>query len=118
MLAIFIQGGGSNAAQFAPGQHRLKQVAGIHRTLPRPGSDDSVQLIDKQHDLPVRLGDFVKHRSQAVFKLTAIFGTRNQPADIQRDQLPVFQRFRHVAVNDALGQAFGDRCFADTGLPN
>ena len=67
-----------------------------------------MQFINKQDDLPFGLLHFRKHGLQALFKLTAIFGSGNERAHIQRDELLVFQPFRHIALDDAVGQPFHD----------
>ena len=50
VLAIFVERGGADAVQFAAGQHRLEQVAGVHGALRLAGADDGVQLVDEQND--------------------------------------------------------------------
>ena len=47
VLAVLIQGCCPNAAQFAPGEHRLEQVAGIHGSAGGTGAHHGVDLIDK-----------------------------------------------------------------------
>src|SRR5262245_47003654 len=47
MFAIFVESSGTDAVQLAPGEHRLQEIAGIHRAFGLPGSDNGVQLIDK-----------------------------------------------------------------------
>ena len=54
VFAVFIQGGGADAMQFATRQHRLEHVAGVHGPLGLAGPDDGVQLIDEQDDLALR----------------------------------------------------------------
>ena len=44
------------------------------------------------------------------------FAPATMRADVERDQAPVAQRLGHVAVDDALGQALGDRRLAHAGL--
>ena len=51
ILAVFVQRGGADAVQLAPGQHGLEQVAGVHAALGFSGAHDGVQLIDKEDDL-------------------------------------------------------------------
>ena len=55
VLAVLVERGGADAVQLAAGQHRLEQVAGVHRPFGLAGADDGVQLVDEQDDLP--LGD-------------------------------------------------------------
>ena len=92
VLAVLIKGGGTNAAQFAAGQHRLEQVAGIHGTTGGPGSHHGVDFIDEQHDLTIAAGDFFEHGLEPFFELTAVLSAGNQGAHIQGNQLPVLQR--------------------------
>ena len=52
VLAVLVECGGADQAQFAAGQHRLDHVAGVHRRLAgRAGPDDGVQLVDEGDDL-------------------------------------------------------------------
>ena len=55
VLAVFVQCGGTDAVQLAPGQHGLEQVAGIHGALGLAGAHNGVQLINKQDDPALRL---------------------------------------------------------------
>ena len=61
VLAVFVQGGGANAAQFPAGQHRFEQVAGIHGTAARTRTHHGVDLIDEQHDLALGGGHLLEH---------------------------------------------------------
>ena len=51
VLPVLVQGGGADAVQFAAGQHRLEQVAGVHGALGLARAHDGVQLIDEEDDL-------------------------------------------------------------------
>ena len=50
VLAVFVERGGADAVQLAAGQHRLEQVAGVHRPFGLAGADDGVQFVDEQDD--------------------------------------------------------------------
>ena len=56
--AIFVEGGGTDALDFATGKGRLEHVGRIHRALGVAGSDDCVDFVDKQDNVGV-LGKFV-----------------------------------------------------------
>jgi hypothetical protein len=73
-----------------------------------PAPDQRVQLVDEKNDLALRVFDFFEHRLQAVFEFAAIFRARQHRSQVERDHALVLQRFRHVARNDALRQAFDD----------
>ncbi|MNX20474.1 hypothetical protein D3C86_504190 [compost metagenome] len=75
-----------------------------------------MQFVDEQNDLPFLLRQFVEQRFQALFELTAILGTGNQRAHVQREQTLAFKAVRDFAVDDALGQTFGNRGFTHTRL--
>ena len=113
---MFIEGGGADATQFAAGQHRLEQIAGIHGTAAGAGTHHGVDLIDEQHDLPFGGGDLLEHGLEPLLKLTAVLGTGNQRAHVEGDQLAVLQRLGHIAVDDALGQPLHNGGLADAGL--
>ncbi len=114
--AVFLEGGRADAAQLARGQRRLDQVGRIHgATRRRAGPDDGVDLVDEQH----RVGDLLQrsdHALQALLEITAVLGAGNQRAQVQRVDHRIGQYFRHLAVDDALGQAFGNGSLAHAGL--
>ena len=78
VLAVLIKGRGTDEAQFAPGQHRLDHVAGIHGTLGCPRTDDRVQLVDEGDDLSVGVRDLLQHGLQSLFELAAVLGAGYQ----------------------------------------
>ena len=99
-----------------PGKRRLQQVGGIHRALGRAGAHERVQLVDEHDDLAGRRVDLGQHGLQALLELAAKLGAGHHGAEIEGQQPLVAQRFRYVAVDDPLGQAFDDRGLADAGL--
>ena len=58
----------------------------------------------------------MQDRLQALLELAAVFGAGQQRPEIERQQFLALQALRHVAVDDALRQAFDDRGLADPGL--
>ena len=102
--------------QFAAGQHRLEQVAGIHRAVSLASTDDGVQLINKEDDLALGLLDLVQDALQAFLKLAAVLGTRDQRPHIQTEHGTVLQIFGNITAHDTLGKALGNGSLADTGL--
>ncbi len=50
VLAVFVQCGGADAAQFAAGQRRFEHVRGVVGALGGAGADDGMQFIDEQQD--------------------------------------------------------------------
>ena len=118
VFAVFIQGGGAHAAQLSPGQGGLEHVGGIHGSFRRSGADDGVDLVDKEDDLPFGGGDLLQNGLEALLELSAVLRAGDQGADIEADDPLVFQVFRHIAVDDPLGQSLDDRRLADARFPD
>ena len=102
--------------QLAARERRLQQIARIHRAFGLARADDGVQLVDEQNDVAALGFDFRENGFQAFLELAAIFRASNERAHVERQQLFVLQAFRHVALDDAQRQTFGDRRLADAGL--
>ena len=60
--------------------------------------------------------DLLQHRLQPLLELAAVFRAGDHRAQVERQQLLVLQRLRHVAVDDAQRQALDDGGLADAGL--
>ena len=116
VFAVFVQGCGTDAVQFAAGQHGLEQVAGVHGALCFAGSDNGVQLIDEEDDPAFALLDLRQHGLQTLLELAAELGACDKGAHVQGEDGAVLQAVRHVAAHNTLGQAFRNGRLADTGL--
>src|SRR5262249_45082374 len=116
VLAVFIQGGRADGAQFAPGQSRLQHVAGVDGAFGRACTHKCMQLINEQNDLALRIFYFFQHSLQPVFEFAAILGAGQHGAQIKSDNALVLKDLRHVARNDALGQTFNNGSFAHARL--
>ena len=57
-----------------------------------------------------------EHRLQALLEIAAVLGAGDQRAEVERVDDRVGQHLGHVAFDDALGQAFGERGLAHAGL--
>ena len=75
-----------------------------------------MHLVDEQDDAALGRGHLVQHGLQPLLELAAIFRAGDQRAHVERQQLLVADRFRHVAVDDAQREALDDRGLADAGL--
>ena len=82
----------------------------------RPAPIRHVHLVDEQHDLALRGLDLLQHGLQPFLELAAVFRAGDHGAEVQRQQLLVLQRLRHVAVDHADGEALDDGGLADAGL--
>ena len=116
VLAVLVERGGADAVQLAAGQRRLQHVGGVHRPFRLAGADQRVQLVDEQDDVALAVADLLQQGLEPLLELAAILRAGHQGAEVERQQAPVAQRLGHVAVDDALRQALGDRGLADAGL--
>ena len=116
VLAIFVERGGADAMQLAAGQRGFQQIGGVHGAFRLAGADEGVHLVDEQDDLALRRLDLGEHRFQPLLELAAIFGAGDQRAHVERQHLLVLEALRHVALDDAVGQALDDGGLADAGL--
>ena len=98
------------------GERRLQQVAGVHGALGLAGADDGMQLVDEEDDAPALGLDLGEHGLEPLLELAAVLGAGDQGAHVEREQPLVLEALRHVALDDALRQAFGDGGLADAGL--
>ena len=82
----------------------------------RARADDGVQLVDERDDLARRVLDVVEDGLEPFLELAAVLRAGDHRTEVQRDDGLVAQALRHVAGDDALGQALDDRGLADAGL--
>ena len=115
-LAVFLVGRRADAADGARRKRRLQQVGGIHRPAGGgAGTDHRVDLVD-EHDRAGGLLDLLDDLLEALLEVTAIAGSGQQRAHVEGEDRAFAQHFGHVALDDALGKAFGNRRLADAGI--
>ena len=74
-----------------------------------------MDLVD-EHDR-ARIGlDLLDDLLEALLEIAAIARAGEQRAHIEREHRRILENVRHLAVDDAAGQAFGDRGLADAGV--
>ena len=114
--AVFLVGGRADAFQRAALQGGFQQVRCIHRAAAgRTRADDRVDFVDKQNGVFV-LGQFADDCLQAFLEIAAIARAGEQRAHVEREDRRRQEHFRHVAVMDAFGEAFGDGGLADARI--
>ena len=115
VLAVLVERGRPDALDLAPSQRRLQDVGGVDGAFGGAGTDQSVELVDEEHDLTTR-SDLVEDLLQPLFELSAVLGSRDQGAHVESQHALVHQRLGDVAERDLLGQALGDRGLANARL--
>ena len=116
MLAILIQCGRTDAVQLSPGQGGLEHVAGVHGTLCLAGPDHGVQLIDKEDDAALLLGELIQHGLQPLLEFAAKLGAGDQRAHVEGQNALALQPLRHLAIENPLRQALDDGGLAHPGF--
>ena len=115
VLAEFLGRGGANNLEGTACKHGLEHGARVDGALGRTGTDDGVHLVNKQDDV-VSLGGLLDHVLEALLKLTAILGARNEARQVERPDVLVHEILGHVAGSDLLRQALDDGRLAHAGV--
>ena len=114
VLAVLVQGGGADQAEFATGQHGLDDVASVHAGVAGGASpDDGVDFVDEGDDLAVCILDFLEDALQALFEFATVLGAGDHGAQVEGNEALAAQRLWYIAGNDATCKAFYDGSFAD-----
>ena len=82
VLTVLIERGCADALDLAAGKGWLEDVGRVDGALGGAGAHQSVQLIDKQHDL-ARLTDLVENLLEALLEFAAVLGPGNKRAHIE-----------------------------------
>jgi len=114
-LAELARRGCANALHLAARQGRLEDVGRIERTFGRTGAHQRMQLIDEDDGVLV-FHQLLHDRLEPLLELAAIFGSGHDQRKVETENALVGQKARHLAIGDALGQAFDDGGLADTGF--
>jgi len=116
VLPVFVQRGGADAVELAPGQHGFEQVSRVHSALGLARTHDGVQLVDEQNDPAFRFADLFEHGFQPFFKFAAVFRPCDKGAHIKGENRLILQAVGHVPSHDPLRQPFGNGGFAHARL--
>ena len=116
VLAVLVERRRADRAQLPAREHRLEQVRGVDGALGRAGADDRVQLVDEEDDVALGVLDLGEDGLEPLLELAAVLRAGEQRADVERPDALALQALRHVAGDDALGQALGDRRLPDARL--
>ena len=118
VLPVLVERRGADAPELAPGQGRFQHVGGVHRPLGRAGADERMKLVDEEDDLSFGFRDFLENGLEALLELASVLGSRDEGAQVEGDDALGLEPLRDVALDDPLGETFGDRRLSDSGLPD
>ena len=115
-LLELLEGGRPDDAEVAAGQQRLHHRRQVHRAAGhRAGADGGVNLVDEQ-DRPRPRGQRLDDRLEALLEVAAEPGAGEQRAGVEREDLDVLERVRHLVAEQLRRQAFGHRRLADARI--
>ena len=115
VLAVLVDGGGTDGLQLAAGQHRLQDRGGVDGALGGAGADQGVELVDEQHDVAAG-ADLLQHLLEALLEVAAVAAAGHQGTEVEGVELLAGQRLGDVVGHDPLGQALDDGRLAHAGL--
>ena len=116
VLLVFLQGGRSNRTQFAPCQRWFEDVGGVHCAFSATGSHQRVDFVNKEDGTVRSILDFFDDCLQPLFKFPLVLGSSNQGTHVQAEQGHAMEVFRHIALDDAVSNSFGDGGFSHAGF--
>ena len=110
-LAIFVEGGGSDALDEATCQSWFHDVGSIHTSFCATRTNQSVDFIDKNDDVRVSF-QFLDDALDALLKLPSKLGAGNNACHIETQYSLVEEEGTLVALGNHLCQSFYDGTFA------
>ena len=103
----------ADQAQLAGRQDRLDERREVHRAAGRgAGADGGVDLVDEE-DRHRPLRERVDDGLEALLEVAAKARAGEQRAGVEREDFGALEQIRHVVVEQARGEAFGERRLAD-----
>ena len=102
--------------QFAPCQRWFEDVGGVHCAFSATGSNQRVDFVNKEDGTVRSILDFFDDCLQPLFKFPLVLGSSNQGTHVQAEQGHAVEVFRHIALDDAVSNSFGDGGFAHAGF--
>ena len=116
VLFILAEGRRSDDLHLPTCEGRLQNVRRIQRALCAAGTDERMNLVDKENDI-LRFDDIIHDILETLLKLTAVFCSGDKGRHRQRNNAFVLKQERHLAVRDALSKPLGDGCLANARFP-
>ena len=117
VLSIFVKGSRADDLEFAARERRLDDIGGVVGAFSASRADERMKFVDKKDDIFSAL-HFVHDSLDTLFKLTAIFCTRDHCGNVKSDDTAPQENFWNVAIGDFLSETFNDGSFTDPRFSN
>ena len=103
VLAVLVKGGGTHALDLPACHRRLEHVGRVDGTLGTTSAHQRVKFVNEQDDV-ARTANFVHHRFDALFELTAVLRTRHHHGQVKHHNTAIMQQIWHFFRDN--GQTF------------
>jgi len=114
-FAVLRRGSGADALDFATAESRFEDVGRVQRTFSRACAHQGVQLVDEDDGILI-LHQFLHDGLEPLLELATVLGSSHNEREVEPENAFVSQEAGHLAVGDALRQAFDDSGLAHAGL--
>ena len=108
VLSILLQRRRADELNLAPPERRFEKICRVYRALGAARADNRVHLVDKENHVP-RPADLRENVTDALFKLAAVFGPRQNTCQIEPIELLSHQSLRRLSARQPLRQRL-DNC--------
>src|SRR5699024_7946287 len=101
VLAVLVESRRTDRLQLAAREERLQDAGGVDRALSCARAHERVDLVDEDDDVAAGadlLGDLL----EALLEVTAVAGSGDERAEVERVDLLVLQRLGNIALDDGL----------------
>ncbi len=115
--AVFLRRGRADDLHLAAPQRGLEDVGRVDRPLGAARTDDGVQLVDEEDDVP-GAAHVLEYGFDALLKVAAVLGAGEHGRHVERDDALAQQLLRPLAAGEAQREPLGDRRLAHARLPD
>ena len=104
----------THASKLTGNQQWFEDVRSIHGAARcGAGTDNRMNFIDEEDGIFIFL-QFIDHRFEPLFKITAVFCAGQQRTHIKGVDCAILQQLRNFIVHNSLGQTFCNRGFSNS----
>ena len=113
---VLAQRGRADEAHVAARQRRLQHIRSVDGAFGRSGAYHGVYLVHEKNYLAVGAFYLLHDGLEALLELAAILGAGDERTHVERDQVLIPKRVRHVADGNSRSETFRDGGLAHAGL--